>query len=263
MDKTFYEFDDGVELYNRLKFWSNAAGELHHYGQYDLNDASELPKELQRAYDELWNVGDRCLEYLVEFDGKYYVALISEFCRFFAEDEKISMEELYKLAKQNALELYHQDLFKDTILIIGKETGLNECHEIIFLVPAIELRRVYREIEDAINQNIWEINKCGNRNYKTYDFECNLSEGYKDLACCDEWGSATLWLNDKQGVEYNFCIDGNCNLCAIYKMYYDEETDTEGTDSSTFEHYEIDFDNANWRKELEKAMHEAAKKFFK
>ena len=46
-------------------------------------------------------------------------------------------------------------------------------------------------------------------------------------------------------------------------MYYDEETDTEETDTSIFEHYEIDFDNANWRKELEKAMYEAAKKFFK
>lgn len=103
MSKLFYEFDNRTELYNRLKFWSNAAGELHHYGQYDLNDASELPKELQRAYDELWNTGDRCLEYLVEFDGKYYVALICEFCKFFADDEKISMGELYKLAKQNAL----------------------------------------------------------------------------------------------------------------------------------------------------------------
>ena len=97
---------------------------------------------------------------------------------------------------------------------------------------------------------------------KPYDFWLNLSEDYKDLTCCDEWGSATLWLNDKQGVEYNFCIDGECNSCAIYKMYYDEETDTEGTDYSTFEHYEIDFSNVNWKEELEKAMYEVAKKFF-
>lgn len=97
---------------------------------------------------------------------------------------------------------------------------------------------------------------------KPYDFWCNLSGDYKDLTCCDEWGAATLWLNDKQGVEYNFCIDGDCNSCAIYKMYYDEETDTEGTDYSTFEHYEIDFSNVNWKAELEKAMYEVAKKFF-
>ena len=62
---------------------------------------------------------------------------------------------------------------------------------------------------------------------KKYDFECSLSEEYKDNTCCDEWGSATLWLNDKQGVEYNFCIDNGHNSCAIYKMEYDEETNTE------------------------------------
>ena len=201
MDKTFYEFDDGVKLYNRLKFWSNAAGELHHYGQYDLNDASELPKELQRAYDELWNVGSRCLEYLVEFDEKYYVALISEFCRFFAEDEKISMEELYKLAKQNALELYHQDLFKDTILIIGKETGLNECHEVIFLVPAIELRRVYREIEDAINQNIWEINRGP------------AVEQRKVLA---------FVIEEKSKIKCN-SEDGSCKLLGLFNTKYEAD----------------------------------------
>lgn len=190
MSKLFYEFDNRTELYNRLKFWSNAAGELHHYGQYDLNDASELPKELQRAYDELWNTGDRCLEYLVEFDGKYYVALICEFCKFFADDEKISMGELYKLAKQNALGLYHQDLFKDTILIMGKETGCNECHEAIFLVPAIELRRIFREIEDAVAQNIWEINKDSTVNQeKILAF---VIEEKSKIKCNSEDGSCKL-----------------------------------------------------------------------
>lgn len=97
---------------------------------------------------------------------------------------------------------------------------------------------------------------------KPYDFECNMSDKYKAYTSIDEWGSATLWINDKQGVEYNFCIDGECNSCAIYKMYHDEETDAERTDYSVYEHYEIDFNNANWRTELEKAMYKVAKKFF-
>ena len=97
---------------------------------------------------------------------------------------------------------------------------------------------------------------------KTYEFECLLTEEYKDNTCCDEWGSATLWLNDKQGVEYNFCIDGDCNSCAIYKMYYDEETDIWETDYSTFKHYEIDFNKSNWKEELENIMYEVAKNFF-
>ena len=69
------------------------------------------------------------------------------------------MEELYEIAKRNALELFQQDLFKDTVLIIGKETGFNECHEVIFLVPAIESENVYDEIEDAIYLNVWKVDK--------------------------------------------------------------------------------------------------------
>ena len=95
-----------------------------------------------------------------------------------------------------------------------------------------------------------------------YDFECLLSDEHKEYTDCDEWGAATLWINDSQGVEYNFCMDAGHNSCAIYKIYYDTEHDAEVTDYSIFEHYEIDFDNKNWRNELEKAMYEVAKKFF-
>lgn len=105
---------------------------------------------------------------------------------------------------------------------------------------------------------------------KTYEFDCALSkeyiEEYKNYLYCDEWGCATLWLNDNQGVEYNFCIDNGTNISinssAIYKMELNNETDYIETDYSTSEHYEIDFDNANWKEELEKAMYEVAKKFF-
>lgn len=57
------------------------------------------------------------------------------------------------------LRLYHQDLFKNTVLVIGKETGCEECHEIIFLVPAMESENVYDEIEGTIYQNVWKIGK--------------------------------------------------------------------------------------------------------
>lgn len=69
------------------------------------------------------------------------------------------MEELYEIAKNNALELFHQDLFKNTVLIIGKETGYKECHEVIFLISTMESENVYDEIEDTINLNIWKIDK--------------------------------------------------------------------------------------------------------
>ena len=97
-----------------------------------------------------------CLEYLVEYDGKYYIALVSEFDDTFADDTNVSMEELYEIVKLNALELFHQYLFKNTVLIIGKKTGFDGCHEIIFLVPAMELGNTYDEIEDTIYLNIWK-----------------------------------------------------------------------------------------------------------
>lgn len=156
MDKKYYEFNDTQELNKHLKYWSNACGELHHHGEYDLDSVSELPEELQRAYNELWKEGNGCLEYLVEYDSKYYIALVSEFDDTFAYDSCVSMEKLYDIVRKNALELYHQDLFKNTVLVIGKETGCDDCHEIIFLVPAIECENVYDEIEDTIYLNIWK-----------------------------------------------------------------------------------------------------------
>ena len=158
-DKKYYEFDSELELNRHLKYWSNCCGELHHYGEYDLEDVSELPEALQRAYNELWKEENGCLEYLTEYDGNYFIALVSEFDDTFADDSNISMNELYKIAKRNALELYHQDLFKNTVLVIGKETGCNECHEVIFLVPAMETENVYDEIEDNIYLNVWKINR--------------------------------------------------------------------------------------------------------
>ena len=104
----------------------------------------------------LWEEGNGCLEYLVEYDGKYYIALISEFDNTFANDNGLSMDKLYERVKFNALKLYEEELFLDTFLIIGKETGFNECHEICFLVPATESKNVYDEIEEEIYLNIWK-----------------------------------------------------------------------------------------------------------
>ena len=109
----------------------------------------------------MWKEGYGCYEYLAEYNGKYYVALVSEFDNEFAKDEHITMDTLYELAKHNALKLFSQELFKNTILVMGKNTGFKQCHEIMFLVPALEAENVYDEIEAAIYKNIWEIAGIG------------------------------------------------------------------------------------------------------
>lgn len=156
MGKIFNEFTDTDELNSCLKYWSNACGDLHHRGEYDLDDVSQLPVELQRAYTELWKEGGGCYEYLIEYDEKYYVALVNEFDDSYADDLRISMDELYDLAKKNALKLYQTDIFKNTVLIIGKNTGFDDCHEVFFLVPAMESVDMCNKIRYELNKHIYE-----------------------------------------------------------------------------------------------------------
>lgn len=89
-----------------------------------------------------------------------------------------------------------------------------------------------------------------------YEFECNLKkEIYSDKhSSYDEWGCAYIWLREEIGVEYNFCVDGEENCSAIYKMKFNKNTDYMETDTDTFVHYEIDFDDDNWKENLENAM---------
>lgn len=96
-----------------------------------------------------------------------------------------------------------------------------------------------------------------------YEFECNMDNGYRDCKDHDEWGCAYTWLGDGIGVEYNFCMQGeNENCCAIYKVEINGKTGYMETDTSVFEHYEIDFEKDNWKEELEHAMCKALIQFF-
>ena len=81
---------------------------------------------------------------------------------------------------------------------------------------------------------------------QNYEFECNIDESYKDMET-DEWGCAFVFINDEVGAEYNFCIDSGNNCCAIYKAEINPENGYLETDYNTFEHHEIDFDDADWR----------------
>lgn len=94
-----------------------------------------------------------------------------------------------------------------------------------------------------------------------YEFECNMSKEYKAYENHDEWGCAFVWLGENIGVEYNFSIDECESFCAIYKIEFNNDTDYMETDYNTYIHYNIDFDNDNWKEELENAMCKALIKF--
>lgn len=87
-----------------------------------------------------------------------------------------------------------------------------------------------------------------------YKFELNMDNSYKKYIDIDEWGTAVIDFGT-YGAEYNFCIEEGDNYSAIYYMEYNDETDYWGTDYDCFEHYEINFNNPNWKLELKEAMY--------
>ena len=145
-----YEFTSSDSLMEHLKYWSSATGDLD-FEDECMNEDS-LPDELKRAFNILWEEGNGCLEYLVEFEGKYYVALVSEFDDF--NRGGMNMDEIYAEIKTKALEIHNSELFKHTVLVCGKGTGPENCHEIIFLVPAMEEKSIYDAIESYIYENL-------------------------------------------------------------------------------------------------------------
>lgn len=103
---------------------------------------------------------------------------------------------------------------------------------------------------------------------KDYNFECNIyKEELENETNYDEWGCAYVRLGEDLGVEYNFCIEEDeveiTNSCAIYKMQLNQKTGYMSTDTSTYEHYEIDFSDDDWKEKLENAMCEALIYFHK
>lgn len=88
----------------------------------------------------------------------------------------------------------------------------------------------------------------------SFEFELNMDDSYKNYETIDEWEMATVWVED-YGAEYNLCLQNGDNYSAIYFMEHNDETDYWDTDSSCFEHYEIDFNNPNWKLELKETMY--------
>lgn len=104
-----------------------------------------------------------------------------------------------------------------------------------------------------------------------YYFQCDLKKrdtlkGIANTNCFDVWGIAFVSLGEEIGVEYNLCIDNTTNehidCSAIYKVDYNEKNDCIEIDTGVYIHYEIDFNNPKWKRELENAMCRALIEFF-
>lgn len=74
--------------------------------------------------------------------------------------------------------------------------------------------------------------------------DCSVSPN--DCENEDYWGAGFAWYKS-YGVEYNFCVDGEENASAIYLMRYNSEIDDMETDHDKYIHYEINFEEKDWK----------------
>lgn len=84
----FYKYESDFD--NDLMFWSNATADLWHKGEIGESD---LPDELLHALNELWTDSHLVCCYLVEFKGRYGVALESIYDRDFAESLGVTYDQ--------------------------------------------------------------------------------------------------------------------------------------------------------------------------
>ena len=71
-------WEKAKEMAGHLRYWSNGMGELHCHGKREITQ-DDLPETLKHVYQELWNSGAGCPEYVVEYDGEYYLAVFCEY----------------------------------------------------------------------------------------------------------------------------------------------------------------------------------------
>lgn len=152
------EYEDMKEFSRDLKFWCNSLGELHHHEEYDIEE-SELPKELQRAYNVLWTDGSGSLCYLVEYKENYGVALINEFDEEFAKNNNLTMEGLFVEMKSKADSFRNMEEFKNAtvLLVLGKYSGVDECHEFITILLADTDKKMFDKVADLLYEQVYEI----------------------------------------------------------------------------------------------------------
>ena len=138
------------ELYNKLKFWCSGCGNLHYHGKYDITE-NDLPYSLQYAYEELWSDGSGCREYLVDYNGNYYLAIEGEY-----DSDHEDFLSVYTKAIIGVVKLLILD--NDCKVVINANSDSLWDKEIYFLVPAEmekkEFNKLEKQVVAALNNDV-------------------------------------------------------------------------------------------------------------
>ena len=121
--------------FHPVKFWSNGAGELHHFGEYDITE-DDLPNELRKYYDA--GLCDGAV-YLVQHEEKNCIAIIAEYNLEDFEgteaEKDASMATLFDFPFRDAVSLSVLPEFEDATMLITEKAGFDDCHELIAVFP--------------------------------------------------------------------------------------------------------------------------------
>lgn len=125
-------------------FYCNATGDLFipdtdpNKVSRDLTDMSELPYPLQSLYERFWSEQYGWLTYMVKADTGYGMMMEQEYSADAGEDYGVQMDALYEQIATKAKRI-EKSLFivcPKAEVVIGRETGLDGCHELCVFVPA-------------------------------------------------------------------------------------------------------------------------------
>jgi hypothetical protein len=130
------------ELFSKLKFWCSGCGDLHYHGECHITE-DDLPAPLKYAYNNLWSEGSGFLEYLVDYNENYYLAIEG---KYDSDDENFL--EAYTKAVVGIVELLSQN--NDCKVIINANPDSLWSKEIYFLVPAEMERKEFDKLEKQV-----------------------------------------------------------------------------------------------------------------
>lgn len=129
-----------------FEFYCNATGDLFipssdpNVAPRDLTDMSELPYPLQYLYEVFWSEDYGWLTYMVKADTGYGMMMEREFSADNTEDYDAQMDALYEQVAEMAgkIEKSLSVFCPKAEVFLGRETGLEGCHELCVFVPADE-----------------------------------------------------------------------------------------------------------------------------
>ena len=130
------------KLYSKLKFWCSGCGYLHYHGEFSIVE-DDLPAPLKYAYNELYSEGSGCLEYLVDYNGNYYLAIEGEYD---SDDEDFLG--VYTKAVIGVAELLTQNSNCKVIINANPDSVWDK--EIYFLVPAEMEKKEFDKLEGQV-----------------------------------------------------------------------------------------------------------------